>query len=264
MAPKSKQAERNAAKRAAKQPENEEPAASAGGTADVGQLVALCQDLATGACLVTLAPRIVKLLKPPNGEEAAGKAEDKADDKPEDQAEDKAEDKAEGKGDEETELWQAITDRLFPNNVLALATPATWQDAGAKWLAFKELSFDWGPRKQKRGTPALNRVLTNVSVHIVQYLHILLALMMLRALLFRSYFAGLPWFVGFQAAAVMVPLEMVPQVPLKFRIAGAMGFHALVWLFFLLEVVWNMWFIEKFLVIGLLVFHAHSVRPADP
>merc|ERR1711862_344493 len=110
-----------------------------------------------------------------------------------------------------------------------------------------------------RGNPALDRMKTNLCVNMRQYLHMLLALMMLRAFLFRSFFACLPWLFGYQLLSLALPLEnmaKLPQVPLekvrpKFRVSGALGLHALVWLFFLYEALWKMHFIEKFLVIGL-------------
>lgn len=113
-----------------------------------------------------------------------------------------------------------------------------------------------------------------------QYLHLLLALMMLRAFLFRSWFACLPWLVGYQYLSLWIPLDgmpaalvsIIPQAsqvpvekcPVKFRVAASAGIHLLVWLFFIFEVLWKMWFFEKGLVMGLIAYHAYAVKPAKP
>ena len=128
-----------------------------------------------------------------------------------------------------------------------------------------------GPLKKKKGTPKMDRILLNLCNNLSQYLHILLTFMMLQAFLFRSFFSCLPWLVGYQFASVLVPLkttEMLPQVPLsqiplKFRVAGTMAIHALVWLFFAYEVIWKCNFIIEFLALGLIIFHAHSAAPGS-
>merc|ERR1719453_2100621 len=141
----------------------------------------------------------------------------------------------------------------------------------------KGLEFDGGPRAKKRGSPAMDRIFKNIESFLPQYIHLLLALMMLRAFLFRSWFACLPWLVGYQYLSLWVPLEgpfqPMPQVPdvgehlekcpIKFRVAASVGIHVLVWLFFLYEALWKMWFFEKFLVLGLIAYHAYAVRPSD-
>merc|ERR1712086_292117 len=74
-------------------------------------------------------------------------------------------------------------------------------------------------RSKKRGSPGMERILTNMHINMAQYLHILLAMMMLRAFLFRSFFACLPWLVGYQCLPLKLPLEnmdvMGQQVPLE-------------------------------------------------
>merc|ERR1719428_392041 len=111
---------------------------------------------------------------------------------------------------------------------------------------------------------------------------------MLRAFLFRSWFACLPWLVVYQLLSLIIPtskVEKLPEipyvsglipvdkieeqlakipldeVPLKFRAAGTVAVHTLMWLFFLREVIWKSWFFEKFLLVVLFASHAYVVRP---
>merc|ERR1719201_3089959 len=135
----------------------------------------------------------------------------------------------------------------------------------------KGLEVDGGAKKAKRGNPAMDRIMKNVYEFLPQYLHVLLVLLCLRALLFRSWFACLPWLVGYQYLSLWVPLDGIPQLPqvpvekcpLKFRVAASVGIHALVWLFFVYEILWGMWFFEKGMVIGLFCYHGYATRPAD-
>lgn len=175
------------------------------------------------------------------------------------------------------QVFYFLKERLVPWNCLGLAEPASAEEAKAAWMDLKELEIDYGPRPKRNQSPGLDRIKINVQNNFVQYLHALLALMMLRAFLFRSWFACLPWLVGYQYLSLWVPLEgpfqPMPQVPdvgehlekcpIKFRVAASVGIHVLVWLFFLYEALWKMWFFEKFLVLGLIAYHAYAVRPSD-
>merc|ERR1711871_1856305 len=125
-------------------------------------------------------------------------------------------------------------------NSLGLAEPASAEEALCAWKDLKDLEIDYGPRPRKNQSPGLDRMKVNVHNNFVQYLHVLLALMMLRAFLFRSWFACLPWLVGYQAASLLLPLEMTKDVPLKFRVAATMFFHALVLFFFVYEFLWKL------------------------
>jgi hypothetical protein len=271
MPAKSKQAERSAQKRAAKKAEDEEPPPASGGNFGVEKIIELGKALVLGSCLVKFAPKMPDLLKPPS-EKAA--PENQEINKPEGNEEtSNGEEKTNGEASEENSaqeeavdasaIFAALSTRLEWCNSLGLGFPESGEEAMAKWLALKDLELDWGPRKARKGTPSQTRIMTNLCANMSQYLHVLLALMMLRAFLFRSWFACLPWLFGLQLASLLVPVELAPQVPMKFRAAGAIGIHALLWLFFLYEVVWRAWIFEKFLLVGLFAFHAHSVRPAD-
>jgi len=175
--------------------------------------------------------------------------------------------------DETVDMFLQLVNRLAWHNPLGLAEPATAADSVTKWTCFKSLELDWGPAKKRRetGTPSLDRIMENLSQNFAQYMHVFLALMMLQALLFRSWFACLPWLVGYQFASMKVPLktmEKVPQVqlskiPMKFRVVGTVSLHALVWLFFLYETIWKCGFFTELFSLGLIVLHAHSVKPAS-
>jgi hypothetical protein len=271
MPPKSKQADRNAQRRAAKKTDDEEPAPGPAGDVGVAEFLELGKALVMGSCLAKFAPKMPDLLKPP-GEGPAAAENQEIEKKPGEETEEKTngEEKTNCEASGETAepvdasgIFAALIVRLAAWNCLGLGFPESGEDAKAKWLALKDLELDWGPRKSRKGTPSLTRIVTNVYVNMPQYIHILLALMLLRSFLFRSYFAFLPWLTGLQMASLMVPVETLPQVPMKFRAAGTLGIHSLVWFFFLYEVVIRTYFLEKFLIVGLFAFHAHSVRPTD-
>merc|ERR1719183_3519213 len=63
-------------------------------------------------------------------------------------------------------------------------------------------------------------------------------------------------------------MENFPQVPpveSKFRVAATMGLHVLVWLFFLYEILYKSYILEKIPLIALIVAHAYVVVPeANP
>merc|ERR1719188_296933 len=117
----------------------------------------------------------------------------------------------------------------------------------------------------------MDRIVTNLYNNLPQYLHVLLFVFMLNCLLFRSWFACLPWLVFYQTMSLALPLETLerfPQVqlskvPLKFRIAATMTIHALVWLFFLYELVWKCHFLMEFWAFGLIIAHALCVVPGS-
>merc|ERR1712226_741659 len=102
-------------------------------------------------------------------------------------------------------------------NILGLGLPANAETVKFAWIAFKNLEFDGGPRARKKGTPGMDRIKVNLERNLPQYVHILFALMCLRTLLFRSWFACLPWLVGYQFLSLLIPMELIrekfPQVP---------------------------------------------------
>merc|ERR1719387_2357864 len=157
-----------------------------------------------------------------------------------------------------------MKERLVWYNILGLGQPASGEDAKASWLAMKDLELDYGPRKSRKGTPGLDRVLLNLLNQLPQYIHILMVFMLLRTFLFISWFAMLPWALALQVASLLVPLELVPQCPVKFRVAGAMALNGLVLLLFLREVLWRTYQLEKILWVGLIAAHAYVVRPVEP
>ncbi|CAL1132031.1 unnamed protein product, partial [Cladocopium goreaui] len=162
-----------------------------------------------------------------------------------------------------------LVSRMAWMNSLGLAEPKNAEDAVGKWQQMRKLEVDGGPRKSKRGSPSFDRIVVNFSQFLPQYFHALLVLAMLHAFLFRSYFACLPWLVLWQTVSLLIPLETmekVPQVPLsqcpvKFRVAATLALNGLMLLFFAWELLWRMNFFVKFLVVGLLTLHAHSVKP---
>jgi len=269
-----KQADRKAKKVA----EKEEPQETSGSGSAGGKIPELAKTLMMGSCLVEVLPKLPALL---TGAEAPAKA--------------KEEEKTEGevvegevepvKAKEELvgaePIFDSLKKRLVWHNCLGLADPATAEDSLAGWLAMKGLELDWGPQSKRKGNPGLDRIVLNVHNGLPQYVHFLLALMVLRAFLLRSFFACLPWLVFYQIASLLLPLEElrdkafealkkpIPDqiqgtCPIKFRVAGTMGFHALVWFFFIYEALWKTNFYEKIPLLGLIAFHAYATRPVEP
>lgn len=275
MAPKSKQADRNASKRALKKGGmEEEPEVK-----EKGDVVGMLKTVASESVLATIAPKLPAILKEEQGaakpaepvtapvtatEGEGGEAEGEAttDEQPADST-------AEGP-ETAADLHRRLSGRLLPLNGLGLYHSAD----GAKeaFLKTKSLKFDGGPKSKKKGNPAMERILDNGRANMLQYFHILFVLMTLRAFLFRSFFAFLPWMFLYQTASVMLPLtnlEKLPQVPLekcpvKFRVAATMGIHGLVWLFFLYEFLLRTYIFEKIFIVGLFAAHAYLVEPAQP
>jgi len=264
MAPRTgKQADRKAEKKAT-QKEDAEPATTASG----GDLLGRVKTLFMDSCIAQTAPKLQALLQ---DVEPAKPIEKKEETEEKENEEKETEAKDEAKGDSAKEIFEGLCTSLTWSNVLGLSEPASHEDAMKAWLALKGMELDFGPRAKRRGSPGLERIMLNVHNLLPQYLHLMLALMMLRSLLFRSFFACLPWLVGYQVLSILVPLTNLPQlpqvpleqVPTKFRVAGTVVLHALMLLFFVFEVVWNTYFFEKFFLICLFTYHAYAVRPAE-
>jgi len=277
MAPKSKQAERNASKRAAKKTVDDEPEVQ-----EKGDFVAFLKSHALESVLATIAPKLPVILKEQPGAAKAAKPEQAPEKAPEGEG---GEGEGEAKTDEapadstpegpetSADVFERLNHRL--GGLLPLNGLGLWHSpAGAKeaFLKTKALKFDGGPKAKKKGNPAVERMLANGRENFLQYFHFLFALMLLRSFLFRSFFAFLPWMFFYQTASVMLPLtnlEKLPQVPIekcpvKFRVAGAIGLHALVWFFFLYEVVIRTYIFEKILIVGLFAAHGYLVAPVEP
>lgn len=275
MSSKSKQAERNAQKRAAKKDSKDEPepvSASSSVVPTFGLLGDRLKKLFLGACLVKVAPQLQPLLQGQNGfgKKDEPKKEEEEPKKEENETENKQEETEETSAKQTEDLHTAeglfsyLGARLQWFNTLGLAEPASAQEAKDKWLMMKGLEVDGGAKKAKRGNPAMDRIMKNVYEFLPQYLHVLLVLLCLRALLFRSWFACLPWLVGYQAASLLVPLEMTKDVPLKFRVVATAAFNGLVWLFVLYELLRQVWWIELFFTLpGFIIVHAYVAKPLD-
>lgn len=272
-----KQADRRAMKKAGSTVEDDAPSGNS------GSIVACLKTLIMGSCLVTLLPKLPGMLgapvkeAAPKKEDENGKTEGEGDEVKEESNGDSAETSKDS--DDPLEIFGMLKARLIWHNILGLAAPADGEKSKEAWLDLKKMEVDFGPKSKKAS--ALDRIMCNLDNNMVQYLHVMLALMMLRAFLFRSFFACLPWLVGYQLASLMIPLglkealgkfvpkEHLDKVPLEkvlpgHRIAVTLGINALVWLFFVYEFLWCAWFFEKIPLVGLICYHAYAVRPADP
>jgi len=267
-----KQADRAAKKKAAKEED-----AAAEPTMQESSFQELFKVLFLGSAIMAVAPKIQAVMTDDSKAKApAQKAEEK------EQAEGEVSEEKEKPTEESLEYADSIFAFLKKrlgleswHNCLGLASPSSAEESMASWMELKSLELDWGPRPKRNQSPGLDRIKVNLFNNMPQYLHILLALMALRAFFFRSFFACLPWLLGYQFLSLWVPLDDTPipqlpqlkepieKCPLKFRVVASVGIHALVWFFFAYEFLWCMWFFEKGLVIGLFCYHAYAVRPAD-
>jgi hypothetical protein len=251
-----KQTDRKNKKEATK---DDEPAA-----AGSDGIVAAVKKLAIGSVLAEVMPMVPKLMK---GEAVAAAAKEEEKENKEDSNEKK--DESEGAWEAEKPkdaagVFESLIARLPLTSALGLDSSP--EEALA---LFTRLEVDFGPIKRKKGNAAMERIEVNVERNLSQYITILLALMCLNALVFRSWFACLPWMVGYQLLSLNLPLmdfirhhfPQVPEIDLKFRVAGTMVIHTLVWLFFLYEVLFVTYFLAKLPLIGLFVIHAYAVAP---
>jgi len=262
MAPRaSKQADRGSKK--VKQ--EDEPASAA----DAGDFVDVVKGLVLGSCIAQTAPKMPDLMQDKLVDKNAPKEEpEKKEESEETDKNAPEETKAEEEEEGPTKIFSSLCDRLAWHNVLGLGSPASAEESKKAWLSLKGLELDFGPRAKRNGSPGTDRIKANLRNNLPQYLHALLALMMLSNFLFRSWFACLPWLVGYQVLSTMLPVTNIPQVPqvelekvpIKFRVAATVGLHGLVWFFFLYEVLWRSMFLTIPLAGGL-VYHAYAVRP---
>mmetsp|Transcript_104705 Transcript_104705/g.208027 ORF Transcript_104705/g.208027 Transcript_104705/m.208027 type:complete len:240 (-) Transcript_104705:99-818(-) len=159
---------------------------------------------------------------------------------------------------ESIDIFHGLKERLHWHNSLGLGSQ-TGVDAKQDWHAMWKREVDWGPRKSKRGTPGMDRILQNIHVGLSQYIHLLLALMLVRSL---GSWGLLAWVFALQLASILVPIEMLPKVPPKARYVSSMVLHGLVWLLFLRDLVWSSYFFEKIFLVSLVLSHAYVTKPA--
>jgi len=273
MPPRNKQSERNSAKKAKNAAADEpEPAAPAS-----GKLTEHVLQIVKSSVMFQVAPHMKTIVMDLKAELVDGKQPDAPAKKSEEAAKEDTND-ANGDGQEKegeevnktdpASLFEMLKERLFGANGLGLFPTS---DATVKaFLALKTLEFDGGPRSKRKGTPTLDRLLANLNDNLLTYVYSLFAFMVLRSLLFRSWFACLPWLVFYQLASLLLPLEKtdkipVPleKVPLKARVAATVFLHGLVWLFFVYEFLFRAWWLEWILITGLLSTHAYVFRPVE-
>jgi hypothetical protein len=266
MGKAAKQSERNSAKKPVKEVEAE---VASGNILDAAKAVAL------SSCLAQLAPKLPALVK----EEVVTAPAEPEKPKEETETNENAENTTEAT--EETTaatedvstpaaIFVALKSRLVWHNGLGLM--ATDEESKSAWLAMKGQELDFGPRAKRIGSPGIERMSANLAGNLSQYVAVLFALMLVRSFVFRSFFACLPWLFFYQFVSLYLPLETMEKfgqkIPLEkvavnFRAAGTIGIHALVWLFFLYELVWRTYFLEKFLLAGVVLYHSYAVRPVE-
>eukprot|EP00435_Cladocopium_sp_Y103_P009581 s1970_g2.t1 len=277
----SKQAQRNQQKRAAKrEAKAAEEAANAGpvrsSSASSGDLTAL--SLARGSCIVEYAPKVLDFLKNgENGENGEAKPPKESKDRmfyacrlgrhyplePAEPAEGEEGEKAKEEPVAEataSATYAQLSSRLAWMNSLGLAEPKNAEDAVAKWQQIRHLEGIAVPRQDRCEFLAVPTAILPCSVGVGDASRLSVSFL-LRLFTLAGAVA--------ETVSLLIPLETmekVPQVPLsqcpvKFRVAATLALNALMLLFFAWELVWRMNFFVKFLVVGLLTLHAHSVKP---
>mmetsp|Transcript_122445 Transcript_122445/g.193960 ORF Transcript_122445/g.193960 Transcript_122445/m.193960 type:complete len:512 (+) Transcript_122445:59-1594(+) len=261
MAPGKKQE----ARKANKQKEDDEPVVA--GTSSKDAIISAGKELVLGSVLLEVVPKVAKLMKP--GTKESPKTE--ASEEREENAEPATSTTNEPVKEDASALLEGLTQRLSAKNPLGIdkAPEETWE-----LLVRQEIDF--GPYKRKKGNPKTERIMVNFERNMVPYLHILLILMCMRALLLRSWFACLPWLIAYQFLAMYAPVDMIvdmirenfpnvqekiPPVEDKHRLVATISFHGLVWLFFVYEFGYKAYIFEKLLLILCLVGHAYIAQP---
>jgi hypothetical protein len=262
---------KQADRKAAKAPKEEETSA-----APTGSFVEIGKALLMSTCIAQAAPKVPALIEEVKAWKENGfvvpatpAAEAKpAEEKEEDNAQEETND-APAAVETTASLFESLGARLTVFNGLGLF--ASSDGAKAAFLAVKGQELDFGPRAKRTGSPGLDRMTANLQGNMAQYLYVLFALMLVRAFLFRSFFACLPWLVGYQFLSLLLPLtnlEKLPQVPLEkvpvvVRLCISLLIHGLVWFFFIYEAVWKTYFFEKIPLAGIILYHSYAVRPAE-
>eukprot|EP00933_Yihiella_yeosuensis_P050066 TRINITY_DN47832_c0_g1_i1.p1 TRINITY_DN47832_c0_g1~~TRINITY_DN47832_c0_g1_i1.p1 ORF type:complete len:262 (+),score=74.47 TRINITY_DN47832_c0_g1_i1:88-873(+) len=256
----SKQAERNAKKKPVAEDEPETGAPASG-----GKLLEIATELVLGSALAKFGPKTYALLT--SGDRAKPVPVSKEGEDTTEESKAEAPEPTDAAG-----IFEALKTRIAWQNCLGLAKPSSPEEAMQGWMNFKALEFDGGPKAKRKGTPGMDRVMKNFCDNMVQYVYILLGLMILRVLLFRSWFACLPWLVGYQALSLFLPLETMEvagqKLPLEkcdvqIRVALSLAIHALVLLFFAYELLYCTYFMEKMLLVGVVVGHSYVMRPVE-
>lgn len=272
-----RKSERNSAKKASKVVEEPEPRANGGAG---GTLAAKLQSLFQGCVLAEAAPKIMPLVQELKTEVMDILAKNKGDAPQTSEA--KSEDKsAEKEGDEKevvpdfeikqgptAQFFGKLRERLLGLNFLGIFR--TGDATVEAFLTMKKMEFDGGPRAKRKGTPTLDRLAANFHDLMPVYIYLLLAMMSLRSLFFRSLFACLPWLMLYQFLSVWMPLEKtekiplpMEKVPLSARVAIVLLLHSLVWLFFVYELLVRAWWLEWFLITAGFTGIAYVLRPMD-
>jgi len=267
----------------AKRQEDDEPAQA--GAVDSNALVTTAKQLVMESVLINYAPQVPKMVlegvefhkAAKNGHTTESKLAENGEEKEKqdenDQKEEtEEEDQKTAKQEEVCEpdaMFDALAARLTFHNALGLGLPVCGQDAQDAWSNFKSLEFDGGPRSRKKGSPAIDRIMANLHNNAAQYLHLLLALMVLRAFLFRSFFAFLPWFCVYQVLSLMIPRGLLEDklkiihLHVGLRVVASVCVHAVLWFFFLVETLYMTHFMEKLLYVCVFLCHAYVFRPAQ-
>jgi hypothetical protein len=262
---------KQADRKAAKAPKEEETSA-----APTGSIVEIAKALLMSTCIAQAVPKVPALIEevkawkengfvvPPAPAAEAKPAEDNAEEETND-----APAPAPAAAETTASLFESLGARLTVFNALGLF--ASSDSAKSAFLAVKGQELDFGPRAKRTGSPGLDRMTANLQGNMAQYLYFLFALMLVRSFLFRSFFACLPWLVGYQFLSLLLPLtnlEKLPQVPLEkvpvvVRLIISLKIHALVWFFFVYEALWKTYFFEKIPLVCIIMYHSYAVRPAE-
>jgi hypothetical protein len=274
------QKNKQAARKEQKQAGKKEDEAPVGDAASKESILAAGKELFANSVLLEMGKQVPQLVKKSEKSEngkSNGKEKNADDGEEKEQTDETTQEPTTPgtDGSQDSVMLEGLTRRLSYKNPLGIDKAPE-----ENWGFLMSQEVDFGPHKRKKGTPVLDRILTNFETNLAPYLHILLFLLCARALLLRSWFACLPWLVGYQFLSLYVPLDLVGEniphekakekakgvlakVEDKHRVLATMCFHFLVWLFLLYEFTFMTYIFEKLLLMAVFVGHAYVVAPVD-
>eukprot|EP00439_Symbiodinium_sp_Y106_P084332 s162_g25.t1 len=227
-------------------------------TGSFEELQELGKSLFLGSCAAMYAPKLPDLLKEDGKEAEPAKTTEESEKDERQKKCDIWQDSPEAEPttpppEGSAAIFSSLGERLAWHNCLGLANPQTGEEAMQRWKALSQM---------KTVTSCLDFQFCLIPVLVQDFGQPLWKLAAVSPHSSGTVNAPcLPSPILFRLPAMAVPQVPLSQCPLKFRIAATLGIHTLFLLFFGLELVWRMNFLVKFLVLGLIIFHAHSVRP---
>jgi len=139
-------------------------------------------------------------------------------------------------------------------NPIGLSVHMTWRE-------FAELEVDGGPKgsSKRNESPVMQRLGVNVPYLFAHYATLIFFFMLLEAV---ANFSLLMWAVALQVILMLLPPEVLPQVPRPMHVMALQMSHLIVWLF-VVRSFWVMHFFVKVFCVMVICGHAYIVVPPE-